>query len=178
MLDVLRAHAYRPFGFDVSVGALRFPKGEKLRVAAGEAEHIPVQDGCFDAAISLHVIEHLLDPRGFVNTLSRTVRPGGVIAIVTEDAHIAQYSWERFRRRLAGAVPRFRSSYDHTFVFRAEHLEKLLREAGCSEVRTTALTRRIEGESLHWRAYKGVFRWLDRFMGHGEILIAVGRLSP
>jgi hypothetical protein len=31
------------------------------------------------------------------------------------------------------------------------------------------------GESLHWRLYKGLFRSLDRLVGHGEYLIAVAR---
>jgi len=58
----------------------------------------------------------------------------------------------------------------------ARHLGRLLREAGCSEVRTMSFSEQADRESLHWRLYKGLFRTIDRAMGGGELLAAAGRL--
>jgi 2-polyprenyl-3-methyl-5-hydroxy-6-metoxy-1,4-benzoquinol methylase len=122
----------------------------------------------------MHVIEHLPNPRGFIKALVQLARPGGVIVVVTEDAWISQYAWDRARARLLGGTPPFRSSTDHSFVFRAAHLQSLMVEADCSDVRVRALAYRPDGESVHWRLYKGLFRQLDRLIGHGEFLMAVG----
>ncbi len=121
------------------------------------------------------MIEHVADPRSFVKELAELVRPGGVIVLVTEDAWISQYWWDRFRARVRGRIPPFRSSTDHAFVFLASHLRMLLIEAGCDEVRTRAFSYAQGAESLHWWLYRGIFRTLDRALGHGESLMAVGR---
>jgi hypothetical protein len=42
-------------------------------------------------------------------------------------------------------------------------------------VRTRSFSFRPTRESLHWRLYKGLLRALDRRIGHGEFLMAVGR---
>ena len=126
--------------------------------------------------IARHVIEHVSDPREFVQTLVAAARPGGVIYIETENNWISQYAWERIRAYLQGRPRPFRSSRDHTYVFAASHLMRLLREAGCSEVRTMSFGEPANRESLHWRLYKGLFRAIDRATGGGELLAAAGRL--
>ncbi len=174
-LDVLRATGYRVRGCDLSPKAVAYCRSRGLDVVEGKTPGIPMPKGIFDAVISMHVIEHLPDPRAYVKETVELVRPGGIVAIVTEDAWISQYAWERLGARLRGRTPLFRSSTDHTFVFRAEHLRVLLGEAGCDDVRTQSFACRPARESLHWRAYKGAFRALDRMLGHGEFLMAVGR---
>jgi hypothetical protein len=111
----------------------------------------------------------------FVKEMVDLVRPGGVVVIVTEDAWNSQYGWDRLRARARGRIPPFRSSADHTFVFRASHLRALLSEAGCDDVRTRSFSFRPARESLHWRLYKGLLRTIDRRIGHGEFLMAVSR---
>jgi 2-polyprenyl-3-methyl-5-hydroxy-6-metoxy-1,4-benzoquinol methylase len=124
------------------------------------------------------VIEHVPDPGAFVKEMVELVRPGGVIVIVTEDAWTSQYMWDRFRAQIRGQIPPFRSSTDHTFVFRASHLRVLLRKAGCDNVRTKVFCYTPDGESFHWKLYKGLFRALDRIIGYGEYVMAVGRRTP
>jgi hypothetical protein len=85
----------------------------------------------------------------------------------------SQYYASRIGARLLGRVPRSQTSTDHTFVFKAEHLNKLLPQAGCDEVRTQGYSHVPERESLHWKAYKSLFRGIDRTLRRGEYLIAV-----
>jgi 2-polyprenyl-3-methyl-5-hydroxy-6-metoxy-1,4-benzoquinol methylase len=175
LLRLLCTAGYQACGCEVSGKAVEFCRAQGLDVVQGRVPGIPLPHGVFDVAIAMHVIEHVADPRGFVRELVELVRPGGALVLVTEDAWISQYAWDRFRARVRGRIPRFRSSTDHTFVFQAGHLETLLLEGGCDTVRMQAFSYVPSGESPHWRFYKGIFRTVDRILGHGEYLMAVGR---
>ena len=174
MLEVLRGAGYRVRGCDPSGKAVDVCLRQGLDVVQGGAPGLPLPRQAFDISMARHVIEHLTDPRALVKEMVDLVRPGGVVAIVTEDAWTSQYAWDRAAAFVRGRLPAFRTSTDHTYVFRAVHLRRLLSEAGCDQVRTRSFTYRPERESLHWRAYKGLFRILDRALGHGDFLIAVG----
>ena len=177
MLDALEESGYRAVGVDPSVHALTVCRSHGLRVIVGTAPEVPVRDGRFDLAVARHVIEHVVDPAGFVSSLARFVRPGGVIALETENVWTSQYFWDRCRAAIVGRAAPFRTSTDHTFVFQSDHLRQFLVAAGCSDVRIKVFSERPDAESLHWRIYKGLFRSLDRIAGVGEYVLAVGRKS-
>jgi SAM-dependent methyltransferase len=178
MMALLGEAGYRVRGCDVSGRAVRVCRARGLDVVEGKAPGVPLPRESFDLSLARHVIEHLADPRGFVKELVELVRPGGVIVVVTEDAWTSQYAWDRFRARLSGRIPPFRSSTDHTLVFQAAHLRQLLLEAGCDDVRTRSFSYAPGGERLHWWLYKGLFRNVDWVLGHGQYLMAVGRRAP
>lgn len=48
----------------------------------GDAISLPIQDGCLDAAICIHVLEHIEDDRRAIAELLRVLKPGGW-AIIT-----------------------------------------------------------------------------------------------
>lgn len=174
MLEALQNLGYRTQGLDPSARAVAHCNLRGLRAIVGKSPGLPWPPSSFDLALTLQVIEHMRDPLGFLKEFVSLVRPGGVIVITTEDALASQYFAGRIGARLLGRVPRFQTSTDHTFVFRAEHLRKLLLQAGCDEVRTQGYSHVPEHESLHWKAYKSFFRGVDRTLRHGEYLIAVG----
>jgi len=174
MLEILQNLGYRTQGLDPSARAVAHCNSRRLRAIVGESPGFPWPPCSVDLALALQVIEHMRDPLGFLGELVSLVRPGGVIVITTEDALASQYFAGRIGARLLGRVPRFQTSTDHTFVFRAEHLKKLLLKAGCDEVHTQGYSHVPDHESLHWKAYKGFFRGVDRVLRNGEYLIAVG----
>ena len=49
--------------------------------------------------------------------------------------------------------------------------------AGCDWAASTSFAEIPDGESLHWRLYKGLFRTIDRLAGGGEMVMAAGRRS-
>jgi len=175
MLGVLREEGYRTRGCDLSARAVAVCRERGLDVVEGKTPGVSLPKATFDLSIGRHIIEHLADPRAFVQEMVDLVRPGGAVVIVTEDAWNSQYAWDRLRARALGRIPPFRSSADHTFVFSARHLHALLSEAGCDVVRTRSFAFRPARESLHWRLYKGFLRAVDRRIGHGEFIMAVGR---
>lgn len=54
----------------------------------GVTAPVPMEDNSVDAAVSLAVIEHAVNPREFIRELARVVRPGGYV-VISSDC----YSW-------------------------------------------------------------------------------------
>jgi SAM-dependent methyltransferase len=175
MLPLLAAEGFRVAGCDPSADAVRYCRSRGLDVVEGGLPGAPLT-APFDLTLTQHVIEHVADPPAFVSALVGLTAPGGLVVIVTEDAWNAQYAWQRAQARLRGRRPEFRSSFDHTFVFGATHLERLLRAAGCDDVRTCTFSH-VPNESWHWRLYKGSLRAIDRLIGHGDFVMAAGRVA-
>lgn len=52
----------------------------------GDAERLPLADGCVDVVVLSEVIEHLLRPELAVWEIARVLRPGGVLVMTTNNA--------------------------------------------------------------------------------------------
>ena len=174
MLGLLRDAGFRARGCDPGLRAVERCRALGFDVVEGNWPGLPFPPSSFDVAVTLQVVEHVTDPRAFVTEVVGLVRPGGVVVIATEDAWTSQAAWERHWSRLRLRVPEFRTATDHTYVYQARHLRKLLEEQRC-EVRTRSYTRDPGHENLHWRVYKTLFRSIDRALGHGDFLMAVAR---
>jgi 2-polyprenyl-3-methyl-5-hydroxy-6-metoxy-1,4-benzoquinol methylase len=173
LLSVLGARGFRVRGVELSPSAVAFCKSKGLDVHEGK--DFGDEEATTDLAASFQVIEHVLDPRQFVRRLVRLTRPGGVVVITTENVWTAQYVYERAKRLARGQPGPYRTSTEHTFVFQGRHLERLLREEGCSEARSSGYQRLPAQGALHFRLYRAAFRAVDRAAGTGEWLMAVGR---
>ena len=174
MLPLLRDLGYVVSGCELGSAAVRFCRAQGLDVVEGGIPGAPLSPP-YVLTLCQHVIEHVEDPVGFVKGLVNLMEPGGVVALVTEDAWTTQWALERLMARLRGRMPQYHTSRDHTCVFSASLLARLLRQAGCDAVRTRTFSY-VPRESLHWKAYKGTLRTLDRLRGHGDYLMAVGRV--
>ncbi|WP_189299474.1 class I SAM-dependent methyltransferase [Streptomyces albospinus] len=56
---------------------------ERLRFVQGAAERMPVEDGEFDAVISVEAAQHFPDLGAFAAETSRVLRPGGRVAVAS-----------------------------------------------------------------------------------------------
>ncbi|ADK85527.1 Methyltransferase type 12 [Desulfarculus baarsii DSM 2075] len=83
---------------------------------------------------SFMTLEHLPDPRGFVQAAHDALVPGGLLALVTHD-------WKAALNRLLG----LRSpiiDIEHLQLFTARALQRLLRDRGFEDIQTAAFSNR------------------------------------
>jgi SAM-dependent methyltransferase len=59
--------------------------GDRVRKTTWE-EFLPSRSHCYDAIVAWEVIEHLVDPRGFLQVAVSATRPGGVVVLSTPNA--------------------------------------------------------------------------------------------
>ena len=75
-------------GVDISASQLSACRekvaGRDVRLVLGEAEHLPLHDGQFDAAVSMGGFNHFNDPEAALREMARVVRPGGKIVVSDE----------------------------------------------------------------------------------------------
>jgi len=60
-----------------------FPADVDFLAADLDAASWPMEDGLFDATVSIETIEHLENPRAFFRELTRITRPGGLVIVTT-----------------------------------------------------------------------------------------------
>ena len=173
LLTVMGERGYRARGAELSPSAVAFCRSKGLDVIEGQ--DFGDEEAACEVAASFQVIEHVLDPRAFVRKLVALTKPGGAVVITTESVWTSQYVFERARALLRGRPGPYRTSSEHTFVFEGRHLERLLKEEGCEASLSVAYQREPAQGALHFRAYREAFRALDRMVGAGEYLMAVGR---
>jgi SAM-dependent methyltransferase len=92
-------------------------------VPVGTLDTVALEPGSAGTVVMRHVIEHVRDPRGTLDSAARVLAPGGLIYVATPDA-----------RAFAAAVfGRFWHGYDpprHLFAFTSEGVRRMLTDTG------------------------------------------------
>jgi hypothetical protein len=86
------------------------------------------QGSLFDVVTSSHVIEHVFEPDAFLRSVRTNLRDGGMLWLATPNV-------ESIGHRAFGSCWRGLEPPRHIQVFNQRALERLLTEAGFSEVR-------------------------------------------
>ncbi len=85
IVGIFRERGVCAFGFDPSLTFLsRCPKAAQGYVWQGFADRggIPCRDNSVDMIVAHHVLEHLVDPEGFLLEAIRILHPGGILIAV------------------------------------------------------------------------------------------------
>lgn len=118
----------------------RHPDAHFLRADAGA---IPLRPGSFDLVVSFQVVEHLVDPAPYLDTIARLLAPGGTALITTPNLtqsdrenpfHVKEYTADELSALLTGhfdavemlgvsATPAPKAYYDE----RLERIRKIVR---------------------------------------------------
>jgi SAM-dependent methyltransferase len=124
-------------GVDVSsamlgVAAKRSAGRPNVDFRHGDATALPVEDGEFDAALSVQVLEYVADVPAALGELFRAVRPGG--RVVIWDMDWATLSWHsEDPERMERVLKSWDSHLAHPTLPRT--LVPLLRDAGFKDIR-------------------------------------------
>lgn len=164
LLDVAAASGFDVHGIDTSAAAAyktaeRFPG----RVMARSIEDARFAGASFDVITMTDVIEHVADPVGLMREVSRVLRPGGLLFIITPDTD----SWSH--RLLGGQW--FQYKYEHVTYWNRATLERLLAPFGFSIVSAKGNVKRF--------ALSYYYHYFSRYslLGIGRLFVAAyGRL--
>ena len=111
--------------------------GALARVAAGQAEALPLEDGAVGAAVSLDVIEHVQRPAGMLAEIDRVVASAGVLCFSTPnrfslaaEPHVGVWGVGFLPRPLQPAYVQWRRGdpYDGTTLLSGTEIRRLLAE--------------------------------------------------
>lgn len=84
-----KAGASDVVGVDASESACRHARDKyALDIRPGTAEKIPLADSSVDLIVSFETIEHVSNPRGFLDECFRILAPGGRLVISTPDKEV------------------------------------------------------------------------------------------
>lgn len=122
----------------IGVDAVRYdglPADVEFQAADLDAG-LPLADAAVDAAVAVEVIEHLENPRAFVRSLARIVRPGGWVAVSTPNQLSALSVMTLL---LKGSFSAFQDAdYPaHRTALLEIDLQRIFAEAGLRDVRVT-----------------------------------------
>ena len=98
---------YHHVGVDLSASALRVAAGRGVSVVRGDAQRVPLADGCADVVSAGEILEHVPDPRAAVAHACRLLRPGGLLVLDTVNATwLARFVAVTVGERLPGVAPK------------------------------------------------------------------------
>jgi 2-polyprenyl-3-methyl-5-hydroxy-6-metoxy-1,4-benzoquinol methylase len=86
-VEVAMMGGWDAWGIDLNKHAVEWANEHvSEHVHYGTVDHLTEPDGSFDCVTMFDVIEHLDDPAGEIREISRVLRPGGLLVVVTPDA--------------------------------------------------------------------------------------------
>jgi len=124
-LDEAHQRGWQVQGLDVSAYAVQYVK-ERFGFDAqhGSFTDLAISPGTLDLITLWDVIEHVPDPKAYVQKAAALLRPGGIIALATPD--VESLPAKLTGKRWVG----YKLSEEHLYYFSINTLKRMLTEAG------------------------------------------------
>ena len=116
-------------------------------VQLASAEHLPFEDGVFDAALAQLVVHFMADPVAGLREMARVTRPGGVVAACVWDHAGDRTPLAAFWQAARELDPGVHDESDLAGA-REGHLGELFEEAGLESVEETTIEAAVEFPSF------------------------------
>jgi len=102
-----------------------------MPIHIGSVEDAALQAESFDVVVAIEVLEHVIDPRAFVNLLYHYLRPGGMFFITTPNVYSSYYYPPQAETAILEPADHLNlfSVDTLTILFREFRFEKLVVEA-------------------------------------------------
>lgn len=139
----LNDHGHDACGVDVSADALRIAKHHlpDLELAVADVRALPFPDGCFDAVLSMGVLEHFEEgPQEGLEEARRVLRPGGLLFLSLPYEGLMRRFVHRPHQAIVRTLRRLRGVKEEFDEYRYSHREVqgFLRQSGFEPVRVDA----------------------------------------
>jgi SAM-dependent methyltransferase len=135
LLDYLRSRGWTVSGIEPDGRAVAYARDVfGLDVHHGTLDTASLDPESIDAAIMLHVIEHLDDPASTVVEVRRVLKPGGIFVVETP-------TYDSWTFKMIGRRERSVSCDGHIFFYTQKTLSALLQQHGFEIVKTQLVGR-------------------------------------
>jgi 2-polyprenyl-3-methyl-5-hydroxy-6-metoxy-1,4-benzoquinol methylase len=122
LLNELRRRGWRVTGVEISPCADYGRSNKNLDIKSLPLEENRFPSAYFDVVHASHLIEHLNDPRAFLEETARILKPNGYLFIITPNI-------AGFQARLMGS--QWRSAiFDHLYLFSVKTFKSILYKSG------------------------------------------------
>ena len=122
LIASLRDKGWRVTGVEISPSAIYAKNERKLDVRNIPLEENNFPDNSFDVILASHLIEHLNEPKAFLEETYRILKNNGSLFITTPD--ISGFQSLLFGSRWRSAI------FDHLYLFSRRTLSKMLKTIG------------------------------------------------
>jgi 2-polyprenyl-3-methyl-5-hydroxy-6-metoxy-1,4-benzoquinol methylase len=144
LLNEFKSAGWEVEGLEPNQLAVRYAKENfGIHMHQKPLEDSPFESKAFDAAIMLHVIEHLHEPNAGIATVSRLLKDNGLLVVETPTYNTLMY-------RVFGRRERSISCNGHIFFFTCETLKKLLEKNGLKVIRQEKVGRTLTVDRFLW----------------------------
>ncbi len=128
-LGMMRLRGFRVVGLDISREAAAIAwRRHQVPAVCGDLERWPLPAASFAGITMFHVLEHLPDPRSFLNAAHHLLASGGKLIVQVPNAACWQF-------RLLGPAWNGIADPRHLFNFRDTDLERLVESCGFEVIR-------------------------------------------
>lgn len=111
-------------------------------------ELLPKANQSFDVVVSLEVIEHVANPKDFIQNLTKLVKPGGMVVISTINRTLKSYVFAIVMAEyVLGWVPK--KTHDHSKFIKPSELNKMINNTGFSLKELKGMT--LDLPSTKWQ---------------------------
>jgi len=161
LIAVLRDKGWRVTGVEISPSAIYAKNERKLDVRNVPLEENNFSDGSFDVILASHLIEHLNEPKTFLEETYRILKENGSIFITTPD--ISGFQSLLFGSRWRSAI------FDHLYLFSRRTLSKMLKTVGFKVVNCHSWGGLAAGVAP--KTVKRVADFLAKSLNFGDVMI-------
>ena len=119
-------------GLEVGEGAVNFARKRvpSAEVTDGVVDDVDYPEGKFDCIMMITVLEHLKDPKGVLQTVTKWLAPGGLLVIQTP--HVEPFI--KLRQTILG-IPIYFEAPRHMFDFSPRSLAMYFESSGCRDMK-------------------------------------------
>lgn len=147
---------YQKLGVEIHVEAARRAEALKIRIIARDYDELDLHRDIADAVVATDVLEHTEDPLKFLEGLSQTVNPGGLIIVATGNTNSA--SW-----RLMGSRYWYCHIAEHISFINPKWAARAARQLDLEVVDTRYYSHVAPPVRLRQRVYEMIANLLLRF---------------
>jgi SAM-dependent methyltransferase len=128
LLEEAKGFFGKRIGTELSHHAVELASKRADYIYEGGIDQLPAEDK-FDCIMTIQVMEHIYQPRSFLENLYKHLKPGGKMVIVTPDMGCL------WRRLMGQRWPAFKIP-EHILYFNRTTLRKLMREVGLVNIKS------------------------------------------